>query len=49
MQDVKGNSVSQERLPIKHLRIGLRRYYMKEAIEMTHPPLNLEFNIINYH
>lgn len=49
MQDVKGNSVSQERHPSKHLKIGLSRYYMKEAIEMTHEPLNQEFNIISHH
>lgn len=49
MQDVKGNFVTQERLPSKHLRIGLSRYYMQEAIEMTHEPLNLEFNIISHH
>lgn len=49
MHDVKGNSVSQERHPSMHLRIGLSRYYMKEAIEMTHEPLNQEFSIISPH
>lgn len=49
MQDVKGNSVSQERHSSKHLREGLSRYYMKEAIEMTHKPLNQEFSIISHH